>query len=94
MNGYSRPEFSGLKTTLVGVEQMWHERDWALVRSGIPLGEAFDAQVQKIGETLDKRWSIARGIARCAGWLDDDVSGRREAGPDDGIGVPEARMGP
>ena len=72
VNGYSRSEFGGLKTTLAGVEQMWCERDWTVVRSGMPLREAFDTQVQNIGETLDRRWSIARGIARCAGWLDDD----------------------
>jgi len=72
VNGYSRPEFRGIKTTLAGVEEIWHRTDWASVRSGRPLPEAFDTQCQRIGETMERRRLIALGIARCAGWVSGD----------------------
>jgi hypothetical protein len=38
----------------------------------MPLAEAFEVQSQKINESIDKRRAVARGIAYCAGWLDEE----------------------
>jgi hypothetical protein len=68
VDGYRLPAFRGIKTTLAGVEEGWWERDWALVNSGIPLDEAFQAQTGRIAELMPKRREIAQAIAQCGGW--------------------------
>jgi hypothetical protein len=68
--GYSLPVFRGMKTTLQGVEDIWRERDWAAVTSGVPLGQAFETMCREIQKSMVKRREIAEAVGRCAGWLE------------------------
>jgi hypothetical protein len=67
-DGYRSPEFTGLKTTLRGVEDIWQSMDLKIIRELRDSREAFRRQVASIGRRSAQRSAIAGAIARCAGW--------------------------
>ncbi|MEU3901786.1 hypothetical protein [Streptomyces sp. NPDC045251] len=68
-DGFSRGEFRGVKTTLEGVENLWKERDEALL-SGHPEASLsiFLRRLSEIRSHYPKRRQVARIIGECAGW--------------------------
>jgi len=74
VDGYSLPVFRGIKTTLQGVEDIWRERDWAAVTSGVPLSQAFETVYRQIENSIVKRREIALAVGRCAGWIESEVA--------------------
>ncbi|MFF4371468.1 hypothetical protein [Streptomyces sp. NPDC001594] len=66
--GYSREEFKGIKTTLRGIEDMWHEGDVQLFHQGGNLGGTYTERLSKIRSNYPKRRQIARIIAECGRW--------------------------
>ncbi|GAA2112016.1 hypothetical protein [Actinomadura alba] len=68
IDGYRSPEFTGLKTTLRGVEDIWQSVDLKVIRELRDSREAFRRQVASIGRRSAQRSAIAGVIARCAGW--------------------------
>lgn len=67
--GYSRAEFQGIKTTLRGVEEMWHEGDLLLLSDErANSAEVYAERLSKIRANYPKRREIAQIVAECGGW--------------------------